>query len=78
MLTALVTRISSPLGLNHIRPGGKSNHGPRKATLMDPTEDEGELFERSATFWLAYLCDQFACAATGWPSSLDIGALSST
>ncbi|KAI5477187.1 hypothetical protein MNV49_006631 [Pseudohyphozyma bogoriensis] len=74
----LTTRMATPLGLNHLRasqtrPDGVTSDRPRhlKPTLLPPTTDEEELYERSTTFWFAVTCDKFASASTGWAMSLD-------
>ncbi|KAM0755924.1 hypothetical protein T439DRAFT_15844 [Meredithblackwellia eburnea MCA 4105] len=83
MYTALATRICSPLGLNRIRPLPamlETDDGPRtriKSGLLRETDDSDELYERTVTFWMAYCADRFACASTGWATSLDDDDISS-
>ncbi|KAL8279936.1 hypothetical protein RQP46_007786 [Phenoliferia psychrophenolica] len=74
----LATRLSTPLGLNHIRAvqlwnDGTSGDRPphMKANILPATGDEEELYERAATFWLGVVCDRFASASTGWSMGID-------
>ncbi|KAM0751551.1 hypothetical protein T439DRAFT_324738 [Meredithblackwellia eburnea MCA 4105] len=77
LYTGLATRIATPMGLNHLRAtlddaDSNIDRPPHmKANLLPPIKDEEELFERSATFWLAIVCDRFASASTGWAIGLD-------
>lgn len=82
MLCGLATRLILPLGLNHIRPSPAPLPNSQmfkysaegRPSLLPATEDEGELHERSCTFWLAFICDRYASASTGWALSLSEGA----
>ncbi|SCV69806.1 BQ2448_1200 [Microbotryum intermedium] len=66
-------RLSVPLGLNHLRsaPSLPPENLYLKTHMLGPTEDEDELYERAATFWLAFTCDRFGGASTGWASVID-------
>ncbi|KAK4057271.1 hypothetical protein OIO90_001768 [Microbotryomycetes sp. JL221] len=52
---AQATRLAVPLGINHLRscgPGKRPKWSKHlKTSMLQPTEDEDELFERSITFW---------------------------
>ncbi|KPV74257.1 uncharacterized protein RHOBADRAFT_54102 [Rhodotorula graminis WP1] len=67
------TRISTPLGLNHVRaandvPQGQGAHF--KGHLLRKTDDDDELNERAATFFICLFADRCASASTGWPCSI--------
>ncbi|KDE06717.1 hypothetical protein MVLG_02914 [Microbotryum lychnidis-dioicae p1A1 Lamole] len=66
-------RLSVPLGLNHIRsaPSLPPDKQHLKTHMLGPTEDEDELYERAATFWLGFTCDRFGSASTGWANVID-------
>ncbi|KAM0789214.1 hypothetical protein ACM66B_000059 [Microbotryomycetes sp. NB124-2] len=72
---AQATRLAVPLGINHLRSSGVIKRAKwqkhLKTSMLQPTEDESDLFERSITFWFAFTCDRFASASTGWATSLD-------
>ncbi|ORY60382.1 hypothetical protein BCR35DRAFT_198117 [Leucosporidium creatinivorum] len=73
---AQATRLAVPLGLNHIRASNSkaeltwtTKH--LKTSMLPPTNEDDQMFERSVTFWYAFVCDRFASASTGWASSLE-------
>ncbi|GAA5914990.1 hypothetical protein JCM8208_005024 [Rhodotorula glutinis] len=67
------TRISTPLGLNHVRAANDSPQGQGahfKGNLLAKTDDDDELNERAATFFICLFADRCASASTGWPCSI--------
>ncbi|GAA5841944.1 hypothetical protein JCM9279_003165 [Rhodotorula babjevae] len=69
---AQATRITLPLGLNHVRAASDLSADPAMASaLLKETDDEAVLRERALTFFLAFTADRFASASTGWACSLD-------
>jgi hypothetical protein len=76
LLTARVSRMCLPLGINHLRMGEWHNGTlvdkpvHLKRTLLEPTDDPETLQERASTFWCAVMCDRIASASTGWSLSL--------
>lgn len=75
----LATRISTPLGLNHLESCAEYTSGAkiRPRSLMPPPTTVEEKYRRSITFWLAFLNDRYASAAASWAHSLDERDISS-
>ncbi|BGP49664.1 hypothetical protein JCM10450v2_005567 [Rhodotorula kratochvilovae] len=68
------TRVSTPLGLNHLRAASDSPTdlpAHFKGHLMPPTNDDEQLAEQSLTFFMAFMADRYASASTGWACSID-------
>lgn len=79
LLSGLAIRMITPLGLNHLRAlsaetvntDSTLSNQPNKSTLLQPTFNEEELYERSVTFWMAVVADRFSSANTGWALGLE-------
>ncbi|GAA5934774.1 hypothetical protein JCM3775_002052 [Rhodotorula graminis] len=76
---AQATRVTLPLGLNHIRAASDPSSDPTSTSAMlKDTDDEAVLRERALTFFLAFTADRFASASTGWACSLDKADITTT
>ncbi|BGP59241.1 hypothetical protein NBRC10512_005033 [Rhodotorula toruloides] len=73
MMVGNATRICTPLGLNHLRAASDEPAQPAhyKGYLMQGTDDQEELYERSMVFYNALMADRFSSASTGWATSID-------
>ncbi|GAA5990057.1 hypothetical protein JCM10908_005801 [Rhodotorula pacifica] len=75
ILCGQATRMSTPLGLNHLRAASDADSLPKciqgKGTMLSRTDDPVELVEQSFTFYGAVMADRFSAASTGWAVSLD-------
>ncbi|SCV70690.1 BQ2448_3452 [Microbotryum intermedium] len=75
---ARLTRIIVGLGLNHVRAATRGKDGVlrdrslhMKQSVLPPTDDPEDLYERAAACQMAFLADKIATASTAWACSLD-------
>lgn len=81
LLSGLAIRMITPLGLNHLRAlsaetvntDSSLSNQPNKSTLLQPTFNEEELYERSVTFWMGIVADRLSSANTGWSLGIEEG-----
>lgn len=68
-------------GLNHVqnhsalpstRMGTTPGHFLRKPTFLPPPTDDYEVFYRSTTMWMAFSCDVWMGACSGWAMAIDL------
>lgn len=85
LFAGLCTRLSTPLGLNHLSAwdfstnrsgplaedwGQRIRHAKRR-DMLGPANYLEEHWERSVTFWMAFTIDRFASAITDLSTSID-------
>lgn len=89
LYAGLLTRLCTPLGLNHLDAWDFENNrcGPmgedwgvrvrfvERAELLDTPQTVEEHWERATTFFFAFAVDRFASASTDWSTSIDESAL---
>ncbi|KDE07907.1 hypothetical protein MVLG_01817 [Microbotryum lychnidis-dioicae p1A1 Lamole] len=75
---ARLTRIIVGLGLNHVRAATRGKDGVlrdrflhMKQSVLPPTDDPEDLYERATACQMAFLADKIATASTAWACSLD-------
>ncbi|GAA6000945.1 uncharacterized protein JCM10292_006506 [Rhodotorula paludigena] len=85
LYAGLLTRLCTPLGLNHLDAWDFENNrcGPmgedwgvrvrfvERAELLDTPQTVEEHWERATTFFFAFAVDRFASASTDWSTSID-------
>lgn len=72
LMSAQAIRLLVPIGLNHVRSTGARGEyiDDIRPSMLAPTNEDDLLYERSATFYLAFAVERFACAHTGWASCI--------
>lgn len=64
--TSVAVRLSTGLGLHHVRSTEGKGRRAVKNGMLVPSNDQDELRERARTFFVVYAGDVLASSSTGW------------